>query len=291
MKTTNILTTTILAIAGVALTASSAQALTYNNGDIFAGFRATGGTGGTSDYIINLGSISQFQAGGSLADGNLHSLSLTNLGADLTTNFGGWYNRSDFLFSIFGVVKPGGTIGAQSYGNQTMFWSNAETTIGTQSIAQKGFAAASLGTPTNNMVAVGNTYAGSSQLSGETQAGGLLQAIANSNTYGNTTSNFSGAAYPANKYFTLTPFKEPETGFNNTPKVLDLYQINSGNTGNAALVGGFGINSTGNISFSTDLTDFIAPVPEPASAGALFSAFLGLVGLSKRRRAARAVRA
>ena len=297
MKRTNILTTTILAIAGIALTASPAKALpplTYNNGDIFAGFRATGGTNGAKDYLINLGSISQFQSGGSLADGSIHSLGLSNLGADLTTFFGSgasgaWYNRTDFLWSVSGVVKPVATIGTTAYSNQTMFWSSVEPTPGTQSPAQHGFAAGSLGTPTNNMVAVMNSvYTASSQTT-ETQAGGLFQDSTVANTYGNTTTNFNGVQ----RFFTLSAFKPVEgilgdgLGGSSTPQVLDLWQLNPGATGNGTLLGGFEIDNTGNISFSSNIAVFAAP--EPASIAMLTSGFLVLVG--RRRRAARAVRA
>jgi elongation factor P hydroxylase len=98
----------IAAIVGQLLCVGAEAATTsYNDGDVFMGFRATSGAGITKDYVVNLGPASQFT---SLSSGTTITLSLGNIGADLTAVFGpDWYTRQDpgggsaVLWSIVGA--------------------------------------------------------------------------------------------------------------------------------------------------------------------------------------------
>ena len=69
----------------VAATTEAQTTVHYNDGDIFIGFRATGGTGSSMDYLVDIGQPSQIMngLGGPMA-------------ADLVNTFGSdWYTRID----------------------------------------------------------------------------------------------------------------------------------------------------------------------------------------------------
>ena len=89
MITRKFAVTAALALASVVLTLSrSDAAFTYNNGDILLGFDATGGTGASTDYEVDLGAASQF-----FNATTPFTLSF-NLGADLTSLYGAnWFSR------------------------------------------------------------------------------------------------------------------------------------------------------------------------------------------------------
>ena len=75
------------AFAGSAFAEST---LTYNDGDLFLGFRATDRT---SDYLINIGQPAQFVKA---TPGSTFQVDLGNASADLTAAFGSdWYTRID----------------------------------------------------------------------------------------------------------------------------------------------------------------------------------------------------
>src|SRR6478672_11745199 len=79
---------------------------TYNDRDCWIGFRALNDPGSTIDYLVKIGSASQFEAGGSCVGGC--TLDIGNIAADLACQFGdGWYTRNDILWSIIGVDYGG----------------------------------------------------------------------------------------------------------------------------------------------------------------------------------------
>src|SRR5579862_3943669 len=93
------LTMALLAVAGLAFITSVANATTtsYNDGDLFLGFRATGGTGATTDYLLNIGQASQFTTHAQF------TLSLGTIANDLSATFGSnWYSRTDLLYAVVG---------------------------------------------------------------------------------------------------------------------------------------------------------------------------------------------
>ena len=100
MKLTNYRTTLLAAIAATgAFTSSTNAALVYNDGDLILAFRATGGTGGTTNVLLNIGSASVFRDATSQ-----FTLSLGNLDADLDAIFGGgWNTRIDLNWSVSGT--------------------------------------------------------------------------------------------------------------------------------------------------------------------------------------------
>src|SRR5437868_5371028 len=101
------LKTTMLALAGLALIASSAKAatLTYNDGDLFIGFV----NGGTQDYVIDVGQASLFTTTSQL------TLSVGATNTDLTSTFGGsWYGSSTVLWGGAGAAGSNNTVWATS---------------------------------------------------------------------------------------------------------------------------------------------------------------------------------
>src|SRR5215470_2694070 len=99
---------------------AKAATTTYQDGDVFVGFRATSGTGVTKDYLVNLGPASQFT---SVPSGTTITLSLGNLGADLSATFGPtWFSRSDLLWGIIGTQ----VIGNSADPDNTIYVSNSD---------------------------------------------------------------------------------------------------------------------------------------------------------------------
>lgn len=94
---------TYVLAAGLALSvlpSLAAPVPAFVEGDIFVGFRASGGTGASTSYLVKLGNdATSFSSSGPLV--------LGNLGADLSSEefgFGAdWSTRSDLHWGIFGV--------------------------------------------------------------------------------------------------------------------------------------------------------------------------------------------
>ena len=268
MKTKNILTTGILALASLAVLTPAANAVfTYNDGDIvvaFSGQAATPHTGNT--YLVNLGNASLFQTSGLYATGNLVTINTPTMANFLTDLGTASISLSNGVYGLFG------TDGA------SVFMSRAESTAGTASTA---IANQNLDAPVSDIYNV--VYAASGTAA---NPDGLIQGTGAPSSYASFMfgSNSATQAFEGN-------FGNPEGSL--TPgKVMDLYQVNSGG-GSATRLGAFDFNTaTGAMRFSSDVSDFaVVAVPEPASAGILTAAFLGIVSIGKRRRLARAAQA
>jgi autotransporter-associated beta strand protein len=95
----------MIAIAGTtAIKTASAQAqspLSYSAGNIFLGFRASGGQGAANSFLFNLGNFSSLNIVGPGAPAQ----QVVDLGSELTTVFGDdWYTRSQVTWGIFGMT-------------------------------------------------------------------------------------------------------------------------------------------------------------------------------------------
>ncbi|MFM2167808.1 MAG: hypothetical protein RIS79_2179, partial [Verrucomicrobiota bacterium] len=90
---------TMLAVAGMTLFASQASATTYVAGDLLLGFRASGGTGSSTNLIVNLG-----QADTVYRDAISNLTNIVDIGTLLNSTYGtGWDTRSDLFWGIVGV--------------------------------------------------------------------------------------------------------------------------------------------------------------------------------------------
>ena len=267
MKPKNqLLRVALLALAsGVAGTLSSAGAVVADpqNGDIFLGFRADGGTGGSTSYLINLGQNTQFQ---NATPGTTITLSLGDIAADLAATYGaGWADRADLHWGVFGVRNSSSP---SVYASQE----RADTDIQTGNW------------PALDLPARTGT---ASQISSVIdQIGGYRGQQATSNSLvGIFQSNSAAASSYAKQVNTdgTTDFGslsqwgsiEGSFGSGSEGTVLDFYRLSGSSTSPVSYLGNFTITDSGTVTFNA--------VPEPSMA------ILGSVGslllfIGRRRR-------
>lgn len=279
----------LLAIVGAtfgALTAS-AQTVTYSQGDLLVGFRASGGTGSNTTFVYNIGSAVNFRDG-------VTSGVLANVGSQLTATYGSdWFTRSDVSWGVIGVYSNGNpqldTTVVNGDPVSTIYASRAATDIGTSTAWGSGtaFTRAQVVSAATQVVSfahtgtpVAGTFAFQNAASGTGGFGAFVDTSA-TNDWAQYTS------VPAD-FGLFTGGIEGTFNTGTEYAYLDLYRILSTTTG-ADPVGTrglgsyettFSINAAGQISVAT------SAVPEPASAAALVGLIsLGFVGA--RRRAVR----
>ncbi len=198
------------------------------------GFRATGGTGGTFDYLVDIGQASLFR------DATV-SFTLTGLGdikSDLDFLFGAtWITRPDVLWSISGT--PGATA-AGGDPLRTLYATRPETVVGVQSIPWTRSNSAGQSTATNKLAAVGGGYVQNGATPNSSTANspvGVFQNTSDVNSYASFqlggTNTSIGTAY---SYFNNGI--EGNFGTGTAGTALDLYRVlfaggaNGGSIGN-----------------------------------------------------------
>lgn len=250
--------TAFLALVGAVMLSQSAQAQTYNVGDLFIGFRSLNNAG--VDYLIDVGSISQFT---SVAAGQTITLSLTGNGlgvlTDLNATFGSTWRTA--------LNSASGKLAVQ--------WS----VIGYDA-SSNVFASRDSSTPWN--------YRGLDNDSIINSIGnGLASSVYNFN---GTTGNVDGAQVGVGGYgnyvnpsttgnLAFGAFNPTTEGAANAGISFDQLNYNSGSGtfGNASVLGQFNIDSTGTISFT-------AAVPEPSTyALMVLGGFVLFWGMARRR--------
>lgn len=268
----------ILTLAGATLVASSvdADAVIYVDGDLFLGFRATGGVGATETYLINIGQASIFR---DAAPGSSFTLSLGNIGTDLDLIFGdgtpdmAWYLRDDVVWGVVGMqaaaagIDPVHTLYAtkDSPTGDTLAtaWvrrSNSQQTTTETKIQNlvQGYTLDNEGSAnTNSAFAIRQNTTDSNNWS-QFQPGGTQSNSTTSFSVWNPTieGNFDGGVINAE----LDLFRMTPNGTAGTPGTYE---------------GTFTIAQNGTVTYSV--------VPEPTSA-ALLSLSVGLLGFARRRR-------
>lgn len=215
MKLRSLKSALVAVIGAIALAQSvSASTLSYTDSpaDILVGFRATSGTGSSSDYIINIGSV------GSLTSGETWSI-----GSDLSSTFGStWSGSSTVLWGIAG----------ESGDDNTVYASNS-----TSSVYHNAFNIGSTQTDISN---VGSSYGQST--GNAVNAAGLIQAKTDGNSWASY--NFGSNSSVGNfEYFTTLE--------GTTSQTLTLWAVAQGNTSASTQVGTFAIDSTGTITFTS----------------------------------------
>lgn len=263
----------LTAAAALVAPTKSEAALTYNDGDLFLGFRATGGTGSSVDYLVDLGSYSQFTNASTP-----FTLSLGSIGADLDAQYGSWQNRADFLWSVSGVQKV-----ANTYSANTMFVTNMHTTnltLGVQdSTAWTRPGVSTAQSPALKMQNMGSYFAmGSGQPSAVESTNSsfaLIQPTGNSNSY---RSFFPGGLNTTGSsdfgLFNSANGIEGNFGAGAAGTVLDLYTVVPG-SGASQFTGTFSISNNATVTFT--------PVPEPASFAAIGGGLAVLASIRRRR--------
>jgi len=263
--------TVLLALAGTVsavLTAPAALVATPANGDLFLGFRASGGQGGSVSYLVNLGTNNQFRTIGSGAGtavpGDTFTLSTPgDIGADLVTAFGSnWATRADLFWGVFGVSTSG---------SSTIFGSREQIPFGLPSLAYSPLSS-------------GDRNSTASQISSViSQPGGFTGAESTTNSTVATLQTNTGNASSYNKqvatagtsdFGTVSGWNSIEGDFGDgtAGTALDLYRL-AGTT--SERLGTFNLSNSGSLGFTA--------VPEPGSP-LLAAAATGIVLTSRRRR-------
>ncbi|MDX2081457.1 MAG: hypothetical protein SFU53_11805 [Terrimicrobiaceae bacterium] len=213
-------------------------------GDLFVGFRATGGTGQGDSYLVRLGNDSAFL--GSSPPGTLQ---LGAIGADLASKFGvNWSTRADLQWGIFGSRSGSG--------NAVVYGSRARTAAGT------------LTTPWPDL-GLQERNATHTAIQAVTQfIGGYRGRIATVNspvgTFQPNTADSSSYARQVgtagtSDFGSLSGWSSIEGTFAGGPAnaVLDVYRSASDGV---ALLGSFFLTSSGSIKFTKDGS---TPPPDP----------------------------
>lgn len=290
--------TALLALAGVALLIPSARAgtITVNETcDLILGFRVgvvtddqgaalpSQGIGDSINLEINLGSASQFYNASAGSSFTLPGLVVADLIAAYGSN---WNTRTDLFWGVIGTTgraygsltySAGDTLASDATADGhapagTIWATRAEDTPGTQSTAWKRASSYS-----TQITVIEPLYSSGGPLSASASAASTdnssTATLVGTATVGSWTSQENPSA---GKSFKLNGLIDnttniPVDGFS----VLDLYELKAG-SGNGTLLGAFGLNSAGELTFSTDISTFAA-VPEPSSmvllalAGGLFA--------------------
>jgi len=244
MKKSNLLKSALLAIAGVGLFATHANAtLTYSSDDLFIGVYSASST---TDYLIDIGQASNFL---NAASGS--TTTIDTIGNDLTTAFGsGWATDQSVKWAVFGTDQ----LHTTSYDTSTYtnYATKPEGIVGTLATGYLRNTQSTQASASNAMIGVENAYKNGS-LSAE---GGYLQST------GVTNSLYSQTAGGSNIIFANYTSGDFSNG--TSQSVLDLFRMVKvssvdGSTGD--YVGSFSINDAGTVSYT------VTAVPEPSTYG------------------------
>ncbi len=286
IKAPKLLAFAALAVSGLAVAPAVAQNPAFDYGDLVLGFQATGGTGSGSYLLARIGvaSILRDAAG---------TISLANIGADLTTAFGAnWFERTDLYVGVAAIgsndefngyfqngdpdLTPYIGIPRQSVGVAGTAGSFAPILNGaaTQQAASAIFAAHSIfeaaGTGTVSSISKGfnltdyddqNPIAAGVQGTAYDVFAGGTQVVLTAGLFGNVGGINAEAALDLYRI----------QRFNDIPGQFGLGQPTDVGTFEGTVV----INSAGQVS--------LVSVPEPTTFG-LLSVGAAIVGLARRRR-------
>ena len=268
--------TTLLAIAGSALVATSALAqssVTYVQGDFLLGFRATGSPGNGSNVLVDIGSSF-------LTSSTPVTFTLSNLDSTLIGEFGSnWNTRSDVLFSVAGAT-------GSTFANTIVYVTAPESVPGSESSPWPnpgGSVLNGIRGKINSEGGIPNT-AGYNFYIGNTNPFGAGPAVIEGNSDTNSYGSFqpggaNAGPAPGASYAQFSPTIEGTFANGTAGITLDLYKL----TGSSAAVdlGDFTINDAGVVVWTPQAFE----VPEPSTYAMLGLGSLGLVGLTILRRA------
>lgn len=249
----NILSTSLLALAGLAFSMPSAKALSYTDGDLLVAFRGT-----TSTYLLNLGSSAEFQTGGLFATGNKINVS-GSIASDLSA-----VNATSWSIQ-----------GSDPFVTGSVWASKQENTPGIASSPYPNDSQSALDVPGFSIMAVGAEFANGTAAS---NANGFIQLNTNTNSYRSYQPGGANNSFNINYDYFQPGFEG--TFASTSGSTLDLYRIDAA-SGNATRLGAFQVDGSG-LWFSSDVSDFGSPVPEPATLAFGF-AVLGACAMGRFR--------
>lgn len=249
-----------------------------SGGDLILGFNATGGTGAGTNLEIDLGAISNYELGtasGTTDIVNLLDSSAVGVGNTLDSLYGSnWASRSDLTWGVAGTVGDTTSTGPNGEAAKTLWLStaaNSSALDGTaSSTALLGTANSLAGGASQKINAIYQNFPGNSFQIGNT-------------TPGSWTSQEGTGVKVWNNVYARGSFENNTNiaGNNGNYVASDLYDIAPTLNQAGTFLGTFGINSTGEVTF----TAMASAVPEPATYAALLG--VGALGfaMARRRRA------
>ncbi len=219
---------------------STQAALPYQQGDVFLGFRASGGTGVNQDYPVNLGPVTAFTgASGSVILGNIG-----NIAPDLALVFGAdWYSRPDLFWSVSGAYAPADT-------QDTLYVSRARASASGPAQPWKRRSPSAQGTITSTFFTLANGYIPGAATGNSARAS--IQNTGSINSYasfqpGGTAVNSGGVSFAA-----FNPTIENNFANGAASSVLDFFQLVPSTTPDldGVAVGSFVLDRGGNLIFT-----------------------------------------
>ena len=269
------LTSALAALAAVAALSTSAHAqvyASYSSGDLLLGFEQNGNA---SDYVVDIGQVSQF-----IGDSSPLTFQLST--SDLSTVFtSNWASNSQTNLVQWGLVgnDQGQNIASDTDGN-SIWYTKGETVAGTHTTAPIRGTGSALGNISNQ---IQNLDTGSGGFFNTQTTSDTTNAIIQSSSAANSWSSFHPGTYSGGTAFGIgSEIEQPSSGSDTGPtdSVLDLYEVDTKTASNqpAALLGTFSLASDGVLTFDPEA------VPEP-SAYALGITALVLFAVLKRRKA------
>lgn len=253
----------LASLAAGAATGWSAVVPNPQQGDIFIGFRASGGDGGSTSYLINLGSSLQFR---NAAPGTSFSLnSIGNIFNDLVAIYGDdWSTRADLSWGVFGHTTSA---------SSTLYASRSRVDINTPAAAWTSLTSTALNSVDSQIGAVIDNING---YRGRDATANSPVATIQPNFAGSASYNQQVATPGTTDFGSLSQWTSIEGTFANgaSGTVLDFFRLSTGGVSN---LGAFSINNNGVITFTA------SAVPEP-STYALILAATGIAVLSVRMR-------
>ncbi|MBE2181482.1 MAG: PEP-CTERM sorting domain-containing protein [Chthoniobacterales bacterium] len=243
MKTHTIIRYLAALLLGAVHHASAAVVPDPAPGDLFLGFRVSGGQGAGESYLVNLG---QYSVLAGITPGETLLLSgLGNIGADLSDKFGSdWITRDDLYWGVFG--RSGAVV-------TTVFASRERISLTEQSTPWPSLGAPARDNTGANISAVWEGIGGIRSRESTTNS-----AVATFQPSSTEASSYNKqVATPGTTDFgTLSQWSSIEGSFDNgtAGTALDLYRI--GSTG-VTYAGYFTIDDSAALSFTA--------VPEPST--------------------------
>lgn len=259
----------LLGVVSLTEAAAHAQNFTANKGDLIAGFRKTGASQGSYELVVNLGSVTNFEALAAGASTNISTYAPINLSSAFSS-------FNNLQWSVFGSFSQTTNWGA--FPPSTLWYTKARTSIGTQTTASPRSAGSAQQQTRQAIVSVGTGGTTISQNLGTTNSNNNLQLVREPVGDPSGLTAFLGdASDPTVGDFggTLAFSVENTTPPSFTSAVRsDLYQACPNNTtdpitglttGPAYYLGYFQLNSDGTMTF-TRASAAAPPPPAPTLA-------------------------
>ena len=265
----NTIITALLAMAGLALVntnANAGTAPTSSVGDLFLALRTvdttSGATTSTDDYLADLGSYTDFEAGGKFYNPgvavNLDTTTNTEYGTDMGANWttdvasaslGGssWYTSGNTYYAVFGINTTGSGLSTKYYVFGTDNEGPATPWTQATNASNKNAWTDIVGIP-------GPDFNGATLAPNSNE--GVLSSASNTNGYSyDQFGNGHSSANLAVLGQTLTGAQSDEALVNTA--ALALYYIPASGNGAEVELGTFNISSGGTLSFTA--------IPEPST--------------------------